>query len=54
VTIWDTTNPMTSAVKGTGSTTPAQMQTYVAKINPDQPTPPVGHYTDTVSVVIAF
>lgn len=53
-TIWDMTNPMTSAVKGTGSTSPAQLQTYVAKINPAQPTPPVGHYTDTISVVIAF
>ncbi|QDZ08268.1 spore coat protein U domain-containing protein [Sphingomonas panacisoli] len=53
-TIWDMTNPMTSAVKGTGSTNPAQMQTYVAKVNPSQTTPPVGHYTDTVSVVIAF
>jgi spore coat protein U-like protein len=53
-TIWDMTNPMTSAVAGTGSTTPTQMQTYVAKINPSQATPPVGHYTDTVSVVIGF
>lgn len=53
-TIWDTTNPMASAEKGTGSTTPSQLQTYVAKINPDQPTPPPGRYTDTVSVVISF
>ena len=53
-TIWDLTNPLQSAVAGTGSLTPAQLQVYVAKINPDQPTPPAGHYTDTVSVLIAF
>lgn len=53
-TIWDLTNPLQSVVVGTGSLTPAQLQVYVAKINPDQPTPPAGHYTDTVSVMIAF
>lgn len=53
-TIWDMTNPMTSATIGTGSANPTQMQAYVAKINPSQVTPPVGHYTDTVSVVISF
>jgi len=53
-TIWDLTNPMTSAIAGSGSITPSQMQSYVARINPDQATPPAGHYTDTVSVVIAF
>jgi spore coat protein U-like protein len=53
-TIWDLTNPIPSATKGAGGLTPSQMQVYVAKINPDQATPPAGHYTDTVSVVIGF
>lgn len=53
-TIWDETNPLFSSVAGTGATTPAQIQNYVAKINPSQPTPPAGAYADIVSVVISF
>lgn len=53
-TIWDDTNPLTSAVPGTGATTPTQMQTYKAAINPAQVTPPAGHYTDTLSVLVSF
>jgi spore coat protein U-like protein len=56
-TIWDDTNPQASTVnngKGTGSTTPSQMQSYIAKINTTQTTPPAGTYTDTVNVVISF
>jgi spore coat protein U-like protein len=53
-TIWDTTNPRTTATPGTGTTTPSQMQPYVAKVNPAQVTPPAGSYTDTVSVIITF
>lgn len=54
ITIWDETNPLASVLAGTGSTTPSQLQSYVAKINPAQTTPPPGAYTDTVSVVISF
>ncbi|MET0337248.1 MAG: spore coat protein U domain-containing protein [Caulobacter sp.] len=54
VTIWDETNPLTSGVQGTGSTTPSQIQNYTAKINPAQTTPSAGNYSDTVSVVITF
>lgn len=53
-TIWDTTNPQTSATAGTGSTTPSQMQSYVAKVNAAQTTPPAGTYSDTVNVIITF
>lgn len=53
-TIWDQTNPMASATLGTGSTTPGQVQSYVAKVNTAQTTPPAGSYSDTVSVVITF
>jgi|UPI0003B50072 spore coat protein U-like protein len=56
-TIWDETNPKPSTVNGgvgTGSTTPSQMQAYVAKVNPAQTTPPAGSYTDTVNVIISF
>lgn len=53
-TIWDETNPMTSATLGTGGTTPNQVQSYVAKINTAQTTPPAGSYSDTVNVIIAF
>lgn len=56
-TIWDETNPKPSTVNGgvgTGSTTPSQMQAYVAKVNPAQTTPPAGTYTDTVNVIISF
>jgi spore coat protein U-like protein len=54
VTIWDETNPMTSATAGTGAITPAQVQSYVAKVNTSQTTPPAGAYSDTVNVVITF
>jgi spore coat protein U-like protein len=53
-TIWDETNPQTASTPGTGATTPTQMQSYRARINPSQITPPAGHYTDTVSVVVSF
>ncbi|WBO23007.1 Csu type fimbrial protein [Sphingomonas abietis] len=53
VTIWDTTNPQQSATPGTGGVT-NQMQSYVAKVNPAQITPPAGSYTDTVNVIITF
>lgn len=53
-TIWDETNPLTSALQGTGSTTPSQIQNYIVKIDPAQTTPPAGSYSDTVSVVITF
>lgn len=53
-TIWDQTNPVTSGQTGTGSLTPSQMQSYIARMNPAQTTPPAGTYTDNVSVVISF
>ncbi len=53
-TIWDDTNPQTSATLGTGGTTPNQLQSYIAKVNGSQITPPAGSYSDTVSVVISF
>jgi spore coat protein U-like protein len=53
-TIWDDTNPMASATLGTGSTTANQVQSYVAKINTAQTTPPAGSYSDSVSVIITF
>ena len=31
-----------------------QQQTYKIGVNPAQTTPPAGHYTDTVSVVLSF
>jgi spore coat protein U-like protein len=52
-TIWDETTPLTSAVAGTGGTTPT-LQTYVARINAAQVTPPPGAYTDNVSVIVTF
>jgi spore coat protein U-like protein len=53
-TIWDDTNPLTSSTLGTGATTPSQLQSYVAKVNPSQTTPVAGTYSDTVSVIISF
>ena len=53
-TIWDQTNPLAAAQPGTGGTTPALLQTYVARVDPGQTTPPAGTYTDTVSVVVGF
>jgi spore coat protein U-like protein len=57
VTIWDQTNPQNNQVnagKGTGLVSPAQQQTFKIGVNPAQTTPPAGHYTDTVSVVLNF
>ncbi|WP_157602942.1 spore coat protein U domain-containing protein [Sphingomonas sp. PR090111-T3T-6A] len=57
VTIWDQSNPQTNQAnggKGTGLVSPAQQQTYRIGVNPAQTTPPAGHYTDTVSVVLSF
>ena len=53
-TVWDQTNPTISTQTGTGATTPTQMQSYIAKVNTAQTTPPAGTYTDNVSVVISF
>jgi spore coat protein U-like protein len=56
-TIWDETNPLQSTANGgvgSGSTTPNQVQSYVAKVNTAQTTPPAGSYTDTVNVIISF
>lgn len=53
-TIWDQTNPQPGAQIGSGALVPAQMQNYRARINPAQPPPLAGHYTDTVSVVVSF
>ncbi|USI71596.1 Csu type fimbrial protein [Sphingomonas morindae] len=56
-TIWDESNPLPSSANngvGSGSTTPNQMQSYVAKVNSAQSTPPAGTYTDTVNVIISF
>ena len=53
-TIWDESNPQTSASIATGSSVPNQLQTYVAKVNPAQPTPPAGTYTDNVSVLVTL
>ena len=56
-TIWDETNPLPSTANGgvgSGSTTPNQVQSYVAKVNAAQTTPPAGSYTDTVNVIISF
>lgn len=53
-TIWDETNPLPSATRGTGSTTPNQVQSFVAKVNPAQVTPPAGNYTDTINIILTF
>lgn len=53
-TIWDETNPLASVTIGSGAVTPTLLHTYVAKVDPDQATPPAGAYTDTVSVVVSF
>ena len=53
-TVWDQTNPLTSTQVGTGAATPTQVQSYIAKVNTAQTTPPAGTYTDNVSVVISF
>jgi spore coat protein U-like protein len=53
-TIWDETNPNVAAAPGTGATTPTQIQSFVAKVNPAQATPPAGTYTDQVVAVVTF
>ena len=53
-TIWDESNPQTSASVGTGSSVPAQAPSYVAKINPAQSALPAGSYQDMVSVIVSF
>jgi spore coat protein U-like protein len=54
VTIWDTTNPQNGTQPGTGGTTPSIPQPYVAKINPNQITPPMGQYSDSVNLIVSF
>lgn len=54
VTIWDETNPLSDPRAGTGNTLPTLTQTYIAKIDPTQPTPPPGLYRDTITVVVGF
>lgn len=53
-TIWDETNPQPAGSAGTGNTTPTTPFTYRARIDPSQPTPPAGAYSDVVSVLISF
>jgi spore coat protein U-like protein len=53
-TIWDESSAKPSASAGTGETAPSQMQTYVAKVNPAQTTPPAGIYSDQLVVVVSF
>ena len=53
-TIWDETNPLAAAIPGSGSLSPALPFVYRARIDPDQPTPPAGSYSDIVSVLINF
>lgn len=53
-TIWDESNPLASASPGTGSTVANQPFIYRARIDANQPTPPAGSYSDTVSVVVSF
>lgn len=52
--IWDESNPLPSAAPGNGGVVPNHPFTYRAKIDANQPTPPAGSYTDTVSVVVTF
>jgi spore coat protein U-like protein len=53
-TIWDESNPLASATPGTGALSPAIPFTYRARIDPAQPTPGAGTYTDIVSVIVSF
>lgn len=53
-TIWDESNPLPSALPGTGGTTPNQPFAYKARVNASQATPAAGTYSDTVSVVVSF
>jgi spore coat protein U-like protein len=52
-TIWDA-QTATQRTAGTGATVPGQLHDYVARIDPDQPAPAAGSYSDTVSVVVSF
>lgn len=54
VTVWDDANPLISQLPGTGSATPGLIHSYIARINPNQPTPAPGTYTDTLSVIVSF
>jgi spore coat protein U-like protein len=53
-TIWDETTPLAAGTPGTGATTPLQLHSYVARIDPGQATPPAASYADTVSVIVTF
>lgn len=53
VTVWNENNPLLVGT-GTGTTTLSFDQSFIAKINPAQVTPPAGSYTDTISVVVTF
>jgi spore coat protein U-like protein len=53
-TVWDESNPLSVATPGTGATSPDQPQTYVAKVDTSQATPPAGSYIDTLSVLVSF
>ncbi|WP_187336692.1 Csu type fimbrial protein [Novosphingopyxis iocasae] len=54
ITIWDETNPLADPRPGTGGTTPSLLQTFVARIDASQPTPPPGSYSDVVTLLISF
>lgn len=53
-TIWDDLPGSLSSAVGTGNVDPTRLHNNVARIDPDQPTPPAGNYQDTISVVISF
>ncbi len=53
-TIWDESNPLVGAAPGNGSAVANQAFTYRARVDTNQPTPPAGSYSDTVSVVVSF
>lgn len=54
VTIWDDLAATAGGAVGTGAVDPGRLHAYVARIDPDQPTPPAGRYEDRISVVISF
>lgn len=51
-TIWEA--PQALGFEGSGALAPKQLQPYLIRVNPEQPTPPAGSYSDTLSVVISF
>ena len=53
-TVWDESNPLSVATRGTGAVTPDQSQMYVARLDTNQVTPPAGNYTDMISVLVTF